>query len=54
VAPAAARTADNIKSMGDLPELVPLDALVAAVLYLASDDARAVTGEVLPVSGRGI
>ena len=54
VAPAAARTADNVKSMGDLPELVPLDALVAAVLYLASDDARAVTGEVLPVTGRGI
>jgi len=50
VAPAAARTADNVKSMGDLPELVPLDALVAAVLYLASDDARAVTGEVMPVT----
>ena len=54
VAPAAARTADNIKQMGDLPELVPLDALVAAVLYLASDEARAVTGEILPVTGRGI
>jgi NAD(P)-dependent dehydrogenase (short-subunit alcohol dehydrogenase family) len=54
VAPAAARTADNIKQMGDLPELVPLDDLVAAVLYLASDDARAVTGEILPVTGRSI
>lgn len=54
VAPAAARTADNIRQMGDLPELVPLDALVAAVLYLASDEARAVTGEILPVTGRGI
>ena len=28
-----------------------LDDLVAAVLYLASDAARAVTGEVLPVAG---
>jgi 3-oxoacyl-[acyl-carrier protein] reductase len=54
VAPAAARTADNIKQMGDLPELVPLADLVAAVLYLASDDARAVTGEILPLTGRSL
>src|SRR5258708_3949138 len=54
VPPAAARTAANIKSMGDLPELVPLDALVAAVPYLASDDAPAVTGAVVPGSGRGV
>jgi enoyl-[acyl-carrier-protein] reductase (NADH) len=33
--------------------LVELDDLVAAVLYLASDEARAVTGEVLAVAGDG-
>jgi NAD(P)-dependent dehydrogenase (short-subunit alcohol dehydrogenase family) len=30
---------------------VELDELVAAVLYLASDDARAVSGEILAVTG---
>jgi NAD(P)-dependent dehydrogenase (short-subunit alcohol dehydrogenase family) len=46
------RTADNLASMKDAKvRWVELEDLVAAVLYLASDEARAVSGEVLPVTG---
>jgi len=52
VAPGMMRTADNVAQVQD-PKVrwVELSDLVAAVLYLASDEARAVTGEVLPVTG---
>ena len=52
VAPGTMRTADNVAQMKD-PSLrwVELSDLVAAVLYLAGDDARAVSGEILPVTG---
>jgi len=52
VAPGTMKTGDNLAQMKDAK--VPwgeLDDLVAAVLYLASDDARAVSGEILPVTG---
>ncbi len=52
VAPGTMRTADNVAQMKDAKvRWVELDDLVAAVLYLASDAARAVSGEILPVSG---
>src|SRR5437667_2926442 len=52
VAPGTMKTADNVAQMKDAKvRWVELDDLVAAVLYLASDAARAVTGEVLPVAG---
>jgi NAD(P)-dependent dehydrogenase (short-subunit alcohol dehydrogenase family) len=52
VAPGTMRTADNLASMKDAKvRWVELDDLVAAVLYLASDEARAVSGTVLPVTG---
>lgn len=52
VAPGTMRTADNLASMKDAKvRWVELDDLVAAVLYLASDEARAVSGELLPVTG---
>ena len=52
VAPGTMRTADNLAQMKDAKvRWVELDDLVAAVLYLASDAARAVTGEILPVAG---
>jgi NAD(P)-dependent dehydrogenase (short-subunit alcohol dehydrogenase family) len=52
VAPGTMRTADNVAQMKDAKvRWVELDELVSAVLYLASDEARAVTGEILPVAG---
>jgi len=52
VAPGTMRTADNLAQMKDAKvRWVELDDLVAAVLYLASDEARAVSGEILPLAG---
>ena len=52
VAPGLMRTADNLAQVKDASvRWVELDDLVAAVLYLASDAARAVTGAVLAVAG---
>jgi len=52
VAPGTMKTADNLAQMKDAKvRWVELDDLVAAVLYLASDAARAITGEILPVGG---
>jgi len=52
VAPGTMKTADNLAQMKDAKvRWVELDELVSAVLYLASDDARAITGEILPVAG---
>src|SRR5436309_15696958 len=52
VAPGMMKTADNLAEMKDAKvRWVELDQLVAAVLYLASDEASAVTGEILPVAG---
>ncbi len=54
VAPGTMKTADNLAQMKDAKvRWVELDDLVSAVLYLASDEAKAVTGEVLPVAGDG-
>lgn len=52
VAPGTMRTADNVAQMKD-PNIrwVELDELVAAVLYLASDEARGVSGQILAVTG---
>jgi len=45
------KTADNLAQMKDAKvRWVELDQLVAAVLYLASDEASAITGEILPVA----
>jgi NAD(P)-dependent dehydrogenase (short-subunit alcohol dehydrogenase family) len=52
VAPGMMKTADNLAQMKDSKvRWVELDELVSAVLYLASDEAKAVTGEILPVAG---
>ena len=50
VAPATVRTGDNVASAGPGARYVEMDDIVAAVLYLASDGARAITGHVLPVT----
>ena len=52
VAPGTIKTGDNLAQMKDAKvRWVELDELVAAVLYVASDEARAVSGEILPVTG---
>ncbi len=52
VAPGTMKTADNLAQMqGAKVRWVELDELVNAVLYLASDEARAVTGAILAVTG---
>lgn len=52
VAPGMMKTSDNLAQLkGAKVRWVELDDLVSAVLYLASDEAKAVTGEVLPVAG---
>jgi NAD(P)-dependent dehydrogenase (short-subunit alcohol dehydrogenase family) len=52
VAPGTMRTADNVAQMKTAGvRWVELDDLVRAVLFLASDDAKAISGEILPVTG---
>lgn len=53
VAPGTVRTADNVAQTKPDAKVhwVELDELVSAVLFLASDEARAITGQVVPVTG---
>jgi NAD(P)-dependent dehydrogenase (short-subunit alcohol dehydrogenase family) len=52
VAPATVRTADNVAQLGDKQPLVELDEVVNTVLFLASDEARGITGQIVPVTGK--
>ena len=56
VAPATVRTAANLAQMKPdaKTRLVELEDLVRAVLFLASDEALAVTGQILPVTGADV
>jgi NAD(P)-dependent dehydrogenase (short-subunit alcohol dehydrogenase family) len=47
VAPTSIRTAANLASMGDRDDYVSREEVAASVLWLCSDAARAVTGQVL-------
>jgi NAD(P)-dependent dehydrogenase (short-subunit alcohol dehydrogenase family) len=53
VAPATVRTADNVAQMND-PQapLVELEEVVNTVLFLGSDEASAITGQIVPVTGK--
>src|SRR5690606_35826444 len=53
VAPATVRTADNVAAAGPGAQFVEMADIVHAVLFLASDGARAITGHVLPVTNGG-
>jgi NAD(P)-dependent dehydrogenase (short-subunit alcohol dehydrogenase family) len=53
VAPTSIRTATNVESMGDNARYVERSDVAATVLWLCSDEARAVTGEVVELQGSG-
>jgi NAD(P)-dependent dehydrogenase (short-subunit alcohol dehydrogenase family) len=50
VAPAMVRTVDNVASSGEESHYVEMKDITAAVLFLASDAAQAITGHILPVT----
>ncbi len=54
VAPTTVRTADNVAQMHPDPKtpLVEIDEVVQTVLFLASDAASAITGQIVPVTGK--
>ena len=54
VAPATVRTADNVAQMQPDPKtpLVEIDEVVQTVLFLASDAAGAITGQIVPITGK--
>ena len=47
VAPSSIRTATNVASMGDKAPYVELDDVARTVLFLCSDAARAITGQII-------
>lgn len=49
VAPSTIRTADNVAAMGATPAMVSREAVADVVCWLASDAARAVSGQVIAV-----
>lgn len=55
LAPSAVRTGTNVAQMGASPDtpFVEMDDLVRVVRFLASDDARGISGQVVPVTGPG-
>ena len=53
VAPATVRTADNLAQLQDSKApLVELDEVVNTVIFLASDEASAITGQIVPITGK--
>ena len=54
VAPATVRTADNVTQMqaDAKTPLVELDEVVNTILFLASDEANAITGQIVPITGK--
>ncbi len=49
VAPSSIRTATNVASMGDTARYVEREQVASAVLFLCSEDASAVSGELVPL-----
>jgi NAD(P)-dependent dehydrogenase (short-subunit alcohol dehydrogenase family) len=53
VAPGTVRTGDNVAQMGGNTNFVELEDVVRTVAFLASDDARGISGAIVPVTGAG-
>jgi NAD(P)-dependent dehydrogenase (short-subunit alcohol dehydrogenase family) len=53
VAPTSIRTATNVEAMGDNARYIERSDVAATVLWLCSDEARAVTGQVVELQGSG-
>jgi NAD(P)-dependent dehydrogenase (short-subunit alcohol dehydrogenase family) len=47
VAPTAIRTGDNLRDMGDKASYVEREEVAEAVMFLCSDAARAISGQVI-------
>jgi NAD(P)-dependent dehydrogenase (short-subunit alcohol dehydrogenase family) len=54
VAPATVRTADNVAQLAPDPKtpFVEIDEVVQTVLFLASDEASGITGQLVPITGK--
>jgi NAD(P)-dependent dehydrogenase (short-subunit alcohol dehydrogenase family) len=50
LAPEAVRTGTNVKDMGAAARLVEMGDVVRTVLWLASDEAAAITGQIVPLA----
>jgi NAD(P)-dependent dehydrogenase (short-subunit alcohol dehydrogenase family) len=50
LAPTSIRTATNVAAMGEKVRYVERDEVAAAVAYLCSDEASAITGQVIALS----
>lgn len=53
VAPAMVRTGENVQASGADAQYIEMSDITTAVLFLASDDARAITGHLLPLKNGG-
>jgi NAD(P)-dependent dehydrogenase (short-subunit alcohol dehydrogenase family) len=51
VAPISVRTGDNIRDMGSAASYVEREAVAGAVVFLCSNASRAITGQILRLSG---
>jgi len=54
VAPEALRTSANLADMGSAAKLVPIEDLLHVILFLVSDEAAAISGQIIPVTGRDV
>jgi len=50
LAPTSIRTATNVKAMGDKVRYVERDEVAQAVVYLCSEDASAISGQLIALS----
>jgi hypothetical protein len=48
------RTGDNVAAVGAQGDFVEMQDVTDGVLYLASSDAASITGEIIPITPRGL
>jgi NAD(P)-dependent dehydrogenase (short-subunit alcohol dehydrogenase family) len=54
IAPSMVRTGDNVAAVGAQGDFVEMQDVTDGVLYLASSDAASITGEIIPITPRGL